>query len=74
MAVSIKSAREIELMRESGKILAKVHDELGKAITPGISTKEIDILGDNSKMKNYKSIEDQMVFSWIDMIDVKTRK
>ena len=46
MAVSIKSAREIELMRESGKILAKVHDELGKAITPGISTKEIDILGD----------------------------
>jgi len=46
MAVSIKSAREIELMRESGKILAKVHDELGKAIVPGISTKEIDILGD----------------------------
>lgn len=46
MAVSIKSAREIELMRESGRILAKVHDELGKAIVPGISTKEIDILGD----------------------------
>ncbi len=46
MAVSIKSAREIELMRESGRILAMVHDELGKAIVPGISTKEIDILGD----------------------------
>lgn len=46
MAVSIKSAREIELMRESGRILAKVHEELGKAIRPGISTLEIDELGE----------------------------
>ncbi len=46
MAVSIKSAREIELMRESCKILAKVHDELGKAIEPGMSTHDIDKLGD----------------------------
>ncbi len=46
MAVSIKSAREIELMRESGKILAKVHDELGKAIEPGMSTRDIDRLGE----------------------------
>ena len=30
--VSIKSAREIELMREAGKILACVHDELGEAL------------------------------------------
>ena len=28
--VTIKSQREIELMREAGKILAKVHEELGK--------------------------------------------
>ena len=46
MAVTIKSAREIELMREAGKILAFVHEELGKAIKPGISTKDIDILGE----------------------------
>jgi len=46
MAVSIKSEREIELMRESCKILAKVHEELGKAIEPGISTWEIDRLGE----------------------------
>ena len=51
MAVSIKSAREIELMRESGRILAMVHDELGKAIVPGISTKEIDILGSQNDIK-----------------------
>ena len=46
MSVTIKSAREIDLMRESGRILAIVHDELGKAIRPGISTKDIDELGE----------------------------
>ncbi|MCI9464983.1 MAG: type I methionyl aminopeptidase [Lachnospiraceae bacterium] len=46
MAVTIKSAREIELMRESGRLLGIVHDELGKAIRPGISTKDIDKLGE----------------------------
>lgn len=46
MAVSIKSDREIELMREAGKILAKVHKALGEAIQPGMSTREIDELGE----------------------------
>ncbi len=46
MAISIKSPREIELMRESCKLLAKVHDELGKAIKPGITTWEINRLGE----------------------------
>lgn len=46
MAVTIKSKREIELMRESCKILAEVHAKLGEAIKPGISTLEIDVLGE----------------------------
>lgn len=46
MSVTIKSNREIEIMREAGKILAIVHDELEKAIKPGITTKQIDKLGD----------------------------
>lgn len=46
MAVSIKSEREIQLMRESCKILAKVHEELGQAIKPGITTHEIDVLAE----------------------------
>lgn len=46
MAVSIKSAREIELMREAGRLLAEVHEELGAAIRPGMSTKEVDMLGE----------------------------
>lgn len=46
MAVTIKSAREIELMREAGRLLAIVHEEMGKAICPGMSTKDIDKLGE----------------------------
>lgn len=40
--VTIKSEREIERMREAGRILARVHNELAKALKPGMSTKEID--------------------------------
>ena len=46
MAVTVKSAREIDLMRESCRLLAIVHKELENAIKPGISTMDIDILGD----------------------------
>lgn len=46
MAVTIKSEREIQLMRESCRILAEVHAQLGEAIRPGISTGDIDALGE----------------------------
>ncbi len=46
MSVTIKSAREIELMRQAGRILAKTHEELGKALAPGMSTWDIDHLGE----------------------------
>lgn len=46
MAVTIKSQREIALMREAGKMLEEVHNKLGEAVKPGISTKEIDELGE----------------------------
>ena len=45
MSVSVKSQREIELMREAGRILAIVHEELAKIIEPGITTKHIDQVG-----------------------------
>ena len=35
MAVTIKSEREIQLMREAGKILAKVHEELAQEVWEG---------------------------------------
>lgn len=46
MPVTIKSAREIELMRAAGKILGKVHQDLGKELKPGMTTLEIDRLGE----------------------------
>ena len=46
MPVTIKSAREIELMKEAGRILEIVHDELGKALHPGMTTLDIDRLGE----------------------------
>ena len=46
MAVTIKSAKEIELMREAGRLLEIVHDEMGNMIRPGISTMDINEFGD----------------------------
>lgn len=46
MSVSIKSAKEIELMKEAGRILAITHSELKKALKPGMSTLDIDKLGE----------------------------
>ncbi len=46
MAITIKSAREIELMSEAGRILEIVHNEIAKALHPGMSTMDIDRLGE----------------------------
>lgn len=40
--ISRKSTREIEMMKEAGKLLASCHKEIAKRIKPGVTTKEID--------------------------------
>lgn len=40
--ITLKSEREIDLMKESGDILARIHVKLRDIIVPGITTKEID--------------------------------
>lgn len=42
MSVTIKSDREIELMRESGRILAIVLDEMQQFVKPDITTLDVD--------------------------------
>ena len=42
--VTIKSDKEIQLMREAGQVLAKVHSELEQYVKPGISTYELDAI------------------------------
>jgi methionyl aminopeptidase len=44
--VTLKSAREIEIMRRSGQITAKVLTELMKAARPGMATSELDLLAE----------------------------
>lgn len=46
MSVKIKSAREIALMTEAGKILEQVHKELENELREGMSTADIDRLGE----------------------------
>ncbi len=46
MPITIKSSREIGLMTEAGRILEIVHEELQKALHPGMTTWEIDKLGE----------------------------
>lgn len=46
MSVTIKSEHELEKMREAGRILAIVHDEMAKIIRPGISTMDINRKGE----------------------------
>ncbi|GIN92816.1 methionine aminopeptidase 1 [Siminovitchia terrae] len=41
-----KTPREIEIMREAGRIVALTHQELVKHIQPGITTKEIDSIAE----------------------------
>lgn len=55
MSVTIKSAHEIELMREAGRLLEIVHKELAAAIRPGISTYELDRIGER-KIRSFGCI------------------
>lgn len=55
MAVSIKSAKEIELMKEAGRILSEVLNRLEEIIEPGISTLDIDREGEKL-IRSYNTI------------------
>ena len=55
MAVSVKSKREIELMREAGRILGTVLNDLEKEVKPGVSTWHIDKIGEEM-IRSYNCI------------------
>lgn len=40
--IRLKTSREIELMREAGRLVAEAHQIVRQAIQPGITTREID--------------------------------
>lgn len=45
--IILKSAREIELMKEAGLIVYEVHQELARAVAPGVTTGELDALAES---------------------------
>ena len=47
--ISIKSEREIELMRYAGHINYLTHEEIKKHLKPGIRTEELDKIAHNQK-------------------------
>ena len=49
--IIIKSKKEIEFMKEAGKIVAETHELLKEAITPGISTLELDKIAEENIRK-----------------------
>ncbi|MES9699315.1 MULTISPECIES: type I methionyl aminopeptidase [Bacillus] len=46
-----KTPREIDIMREAGRIVALTHQELKQHITPGITTKELDQIAEKTIQK-----------------------
>ncbi|MBP5490198.1 MAG: type I methionyl aminopeptidase [Lachnospiraceae bacterium] len=55
MAITIKSRSEIEKMREAGRLLSIVHDEMAKHVRPGISTMELNKIGED-KIRSFGCI------------------
>jgi methionyl aminopeptidase len=57
--IVIKSSKEIELMQESGRIVALVHETIKKAIKPGVTTGELDkiaekVITENGAVPSFK--------------------
>ena len=50
--IVIKSNREIELMREAGRIVALAHRKVAEAIAPGVSTLELDKIAEKTIRDN----------------------
>ena len=53
--IIIKSKKEIEFMREAGKIVAETHELLKSAIIPGVSTLELDTIAEEN-IRKYNAI------------------
>ena len=45
--ITIKSSREVELLRKAGEIVGKTHKHIKKFIKPGVTTKKLEELANN---------------------------
>jgi len=51
----LKSQREIQIMREAGRVVARVHSAMREAVKPGISTWELDCIALET-MQKYNAV------------------
>lgn len=49
--ISLKSAREVEIMRRANVIVAEILEELKKKVAPGVTTLELDVLAEELTYK-----------------------
>lgn len=49
--IILRSKREIELLRDAGKIVAETHEALKSHVVPGITTEELDIIAERTIRK-----------------------
>lgn len=49
--IVLRSKREIQLLRDAGKIVAETHEALKSHVVPGITTQELDIIAENTIRK-----------------------
>ncbi len=54
--ITIKSARELALMREAGRIVAEVLAEIRQAVVPGITTADLEAIADRVIVGKYGAI------------------
>ncbi|MDR3215425.1 MAG: type I methionyl aminopeptidase [Bacilli bacterium] len=52
MTINIKSAREIALMKEAGRIVALVHQKMKESIKPGVTTNELNDIAEKIIISN----------------------
>ena len=50
--ITIKTAEEIRIMAEGGKILAQIMKEIEKKVSPGITTKELNRVAETLILKS----------------------
>ena len=51
--ISLKNASQIAKMRDAGKVLREVEDEVRLAVRPGVTTGELDVLAEKLIRKNH---------------------
>ena len=65
--IAIKTTEQIEAMREGWQILKKIHEEIWKMITPGISTMDLEKKAEEL-FKKYKAIPSFKWYKWFPCI------